>query len=84
MEQFEVLKPEILRPGDLVPTSGVYAVLHSTPHKLLESEEYFEGSRFRECGMCAIGPWYRLQAPKTPALFTKLPTKGELAIAGGG
>src|SRR5690242_5481443 len=33
--------------GDLVPASGVYAALHSTPHRLVERVLYIEGDRFR-------------------------------------
>ena len=56
-------KLKVFKPGDLVPKSGVYAVLHSTPHRLIEHEAYVEGSRFRGCRTCPLGVWYRLQAP---------------------
>lgn len=46
----------IRKAGDLVPTSGVYADLHSTLHKLVERVIYVEGDRFRRCGLCPPGP----------------------------
>lgn len=59
-------KLKMFKPGDLVPKSGVYAVFHSTPHRLIEHEAYVEGSRFRSCRTCPRGVCYRLQAPYIP------------------
>jgi hypothetical protein len=50
--------------GDLVTESGLYAVLHSTPHSLIEHAIHIEGTRFHECRMCPLGVWYRLEAPQ--------------------
>ncbi len=52
--------------GDIVPTSGVYAVLHSTPHKLVERVMHFEGGRFQPCWLCPLGVLYRLEEPCVP------------------
>ena len=52
----------LFRSGDLVPESGVYAVLHSTPHALIQHITHVEGARFHECRMCPLGVWYRLEA----------------------
>ena len=47
--------------GDLVPTSGSYAALHSTPHRLVERELHIEGDKFEECRLCPLGVLYRLE-----------------------
>ncbi|MFY9790263.1 MAG: hypothetical protein WA474_00140 [Candidatus Sulfotelmatobacter sp.] len=49
------------RSGELVPASGSYAALHSTPHKLVERSVHIEGDRFEQCGMCPLGVLYRLE-----------------------
>jgi hypothetical protein len=49
------------RSGDLVPASGSYAALHSTPHKLVERSVHIEGDKFEECRMCPLGVLYRLE-----------------------
>ena len=51
----------ILRGGDVVPTSGVYATLHSTPHKLIERKLYLKGERFPSCHFCPLGVLYKLE-----------------------
>lgn len=53
---------KIFRSGDLVTESGLYAVLHSTPHALIQHAVHFEGVRFQGCRMCPMGVWYRLEA----------------------
>jgi hypothetical protein len=55
-----------LKSGEKVPTSGIYRVLHSTPHAVEEREMYFEGSRFPICRMCPAGALYRLESPCVP------------------
>ena len=59
----------LFRSGELVPESGLYAVLHSTPHTLIQHATHLEGTRFHECRMCPLGVWYRLEARcvRTPA-----------------
>ena len=47
--------------GDVVPTSGSYAALHSTPHRLVEREIHVEGERFEPCRLCPLGVIYRLE-----------------------
>ncbi len=64
----------IFTDGDLVPTSGVYAALHSTPHKLIEREIYAGGDRFHHCRLCPFGVLYRLETPSVPTA-----SKGVLA-----
>ena len=56
--------------SDVVPTSGSYAALHSTPHKLLERAVHVEGERFEPCKLCPLGVLYRLEQPgvQTPSL----------------
>lgn len=62
--------------GDRVPESGVYAVLHSTPHMLIEHQVNFEGGRFGECRMCPLGVLYRLEKPCVPTVYPDLTTRG--------
>ena len=54
------------RPGDLVRTSGVYELLHSSPHAVGQRVMYFEGSRFPRCRTCKEGMFYRLESPCVP------------------
>jgi len=56
--------------GDVVPTSGSYAALHSMPHKLLERAVHVEGEGFEQCKLCPLGVLYRLEQPgvQTPLL----------------
>jgi hypothetical protein len=63
----------LFRSGDLVTQSGVYAVLHSTPHSLIEHAMHIEGTRFHECRMCPLGVWYRLEAPQVWTFERMLP-----------
>jgi hypothetical protein len=66
-----------LKSGEKVPTSGIYRVLHSTPHAVEQREMYFEGSRFAECQICPAGALYRLESPCVPMgvpLVAELPT----------
>ncbi len=36
--------------GELVPASGVYLALHTTPHRLIERATYDEGANFNHVG----------------------------------
>jgi hypothetical protein len=49
------------RSGEVVPTSGSYAALHSTPHRLVERDVHIEGDRFEDCKLCPLGVLYRLE-----------------------
>jgi hypothetical protein len=61
------------RSGDVVPASGSYAALHSTPHKLVQRSVHIEGDRFEQCTMCPLGVLYRLeQAGVQRPLFADL------------
>jgi hypothetical protein len=64
--------------GELVPASGVYEVLHSSPHALGHREMYFEGSRFPQCGICSAAVLYRLHSPCVPI---QVPIQADFAIA---
>ena len=55
--------------GDLVPDSGVYAVLHSTPHRLIDRQIFVQGARFHSCRICPLGVLYRLVEPCVPTIF---------------
>lgn len=61
---------QTFQPGDSVPTSGVYSVLHSTPHTVIEREMFFEGGRFPACPNCPTGVAFRLESP---CVSTRLP-----------
>jgi hypothetical protein len=67
-----------LKSGEKVPASGIYRVLHSTPHAAEQREMYFEGSRFPECQICGAGALYRLESPCVPMA---VPVVAELAAA---
>jgi hypothetical protein len=74
---------KMFKGGDLVPTSGLYAALHSTAHKLVESVTYVEGDRFQRCRLCPLGVLYRLEKPDIPVSSTTVSstTEGELTAA---
>ena len=57
---------KVFRPGDLVPASGIYLTLHSTPHVPEQRELYIAGSHFPECKACPDGARYRLSSPCMP------------------
>ena len=46
---------KMYKSGDVVPKSGIYVVLHSTPHMLIDHQIYIEGARFKGCRMCPLG-----------------------------
>ncbi len=76
------------RDGQMVETSGRYAALHSTPHKLIERSIYVEGDRFHRCSMCPLGVIYRLEQPTVPtemgffaSYFTLWPGAAQLSAA---
>ncbi len=52
--------------GDVVPESGVYKALHSTPHRLPWRVIYLEGDHFQRCKLCPLGVLYRLEVPCVP------------------
>jgi hypothetical protein len=55
------------RDGQIVQTSGRYAALHSTPHKLVERSTYVEGDLSHRCPTCPLGVIYRLEQPIAPS-----------------
>ena len=55
------------RSGEMVPESGVYAVLHSTPHALIQHVTHIAGTRFHECKLCPLGVWFRLELTYVPS-----------------
>jgi len=60
----------IFQPGDSVPASGVYSVVHSSPHAPVQREMFFEGGRFPTCPNCPAGVAYRLESP---CVATRMP-----------
>jgi hypothetical protein len=67
----------IFKLGDVVPTSGVYATWHSTPHALIEHTICLEGQRLPGCRLCPLGVMYRLERPGVPIFSTmNLPEQG--------
>jgi hypothetical protein len=52
--------------GDVVPASGSYVVLHSTPHRLVQREVCLEGEKFEPCRLCPLGVLYRLDQSALP------------------
>lgn len=52
---------KLYKSGEEVPETGVYVVLHSTPHMLIEHQICFEKGRFHGCRMCPMGVLYRLE-----------------------
>ena len=69
---------KVFKSGEKVPASGIYRVLHSTPHAAEQRELYFEGSRFPECQICPAGVLYRLESP---CVAMGVPSMAELAAA---
>ena len=69
---------KVLKSGEKVPTSGIYRVLHSTPHLADQREMYFEGSRLPDCELCPGGVLFRLESPCVPLA---VPAAVELASA---
>jgi hypothetical protein len=63
---------KMYKSGDVVPQSGVYVVLHSTPHMLIDHQIYIEGARFRGCRMCPLGILYRLEEQGIPVSYPNL------------
>jgi hypothetical protein len=57
---------KVLKSGEKVPASGIYRVLHSTPHVGEQREMYLEGSRLPDCHICPGGVLYRLESPCVP------------------
>jgi hypothetical protein len=69
---------KVLKSGEKVPASGIYRVLHSTPHLADQREMYFEGSRLPVCDLCPGGVLFRLESPCVPLA---VPAVVELASA---
>lgn len=69
---------KVLKSGEKVPASGIYRVLHSTPHLADQRDMYFEGSRLPDCELCPGGVLYRLESPCVPLA---VPAVVELASA---
>jgi hypothetical protein len=67
--------------GDLVPQSGTYTALHSTPHRLLWRVLYVEGHRFQGCKLCPLGVLYRLEGPCVPTSSSVSLPKEELSVS---
>jgi len=62
--------------GDGVTQSGIYAVLHSTPHMLIDHLICVEGARFRGCRMWPLGVLCRLEERCVPTSSPNLTAQG--------
>ena len=69
---------KVLKSGEKVPASGIYRVVHSTPHLADQRDMYFEGSRLPDCELCPGGVLFRLESPCVPLA---VPAGVELASA---
>jgi hypothetical protein len=49
----------IFRPGETVPHSGIYAVLHDQPHTDYH-KVFIEGGTFPLCSVCTVHVTFRL------------------------
>jgi tRNA(Ile2) C34 agmatinyltransferase TiaS len=55
-----------LKPGDVVPASGIYLIHHDNLHRIQERELYLEGNRLPACAICGNAVRYELHAPCVP------------------
>jgi len=59
------------RPGDLVPESGVYRVMHDA-HRLMHEATLLEGDKFPICRQCNLAVRFELRrAVKDPTKITR-------------
>jgi len=56
---------EIYQPGDVVPESGVYTVVHDK-HREKHFATIFKGMRFPYCGQCKEKVRFSLSRPAAP------------------
>jgi hypothetical protein len=68
--------PKVHKSGDKIQETGVYSVLHSTPHMLIDHQICFEGRRFHGCRLCPLGVLYRLERPCVPSARPELCAPG--------
>ncbi len=66
------LLTKMYKSGDVVPQSGIYVVLHSTPHMLIDHQIYIEGAQFKGCRICPLGVLYRLEEQCIPTSYSSL------------
>jgi hypothetical protein len=58
------------RPGDVVPQSGIYRVVHDS-HRLMHEATLVEGQRFPICRRCQRNVRFELRRPvKNPTQIT--------------
>ena len=55
---------QVFQPGDVVPESGVYTILHAH-HRERHSATVFKGDRFPLCARCGMGVRFLLARPAT-------------------
>lgn len=48
------------KPGDLVPVSGIYSVIHDPDHHQKHEVTCIEGKKFPPCKSCAKGVRFKL------------------------
>jgi hypothetical protein len=62
--------PRKYRPGDVVPESGIYRVMHDS-HRLMHEATLLEGQRFPLCKKCNHDVRFELRRPvKNPTRIT--------------
>ena len=54
------IKRNIYKPGDEVPTSGIYKVVHDTVHKEEHEVTAVAGEHFPPCNHCGKHPRFQL------------------------
>ena len=53
---------QVFQPGEVVPESGVYTVVHKD-HRQRHSATIFKGDRFPQCARCGNGVRFMLARP---------------------
>jgi hypothetical protein len=53
---------KVFQPGEIVPESGVYSVVHEN-HRQRHSATIFKGDRFPQCGRCGKAVRFVLSRP---------------------
>ena len=53
--------PDVYKPGDIVPSSGIYRVVHDPNHAAEHEVTAVKGERFPPCNHCGHHPRFTLQ-----------------------
>jgi YjzC-like protein len=51
------------RPGETVPSSGIYTVIHDIQHTLTHEVTCIKGKKFPPCRECGPHPRFKLKQP---------------------